>query len=280
MKKTEIALVGTEKLPITLDYIIPEKIKGPAVIYAHGLKGFKDWGGMDLVAAEFAKAGMPFIKFNFSHNGTTPENLLELTNKEAFQKNTLSKELNDLFIVLNWFEKDFTEIAGQKLPLALIGHSRGGAEAVLFTSRKPAQVAKLITWAAPAYADVPWHTWPSERMFEWKKTGLIEIENKRTKELMPLGLELLEDFENHKASYNVVKSAAAIKCPWLICHGAEDDVVSPENAQILHEACPGTTLLMVEKTSHTFDRQHPLKGKTLPAATKTLVKACIDFLNS
>lgn len=280
MKKTEITLVGTEKRNITLDYHLPKKITGPAVIYAHGLKGFKDWGCMDAVAVEFAKQGMPFIKFNFSHNGTTADNLLELTDKESFRSNTLSKELNDMFMVLNWFDKDFAAIGGQKLPLALIGHSRGGAEAVLFTSRRAAQISKLITWAAPAYADVPWHIWPSEKMFEWKKEGLVEIQNKRTKEWMPLGLELLEDFENHKASYNVIKSAAEIKCPWLICHGDADDVIVLENAEKLHIANPNSQLFVIEKTGHTFGMQHPFTDKVLPEETTKLIQGCIEFLKA
>ena len=45
----------------------------PVVIYAHGFNGFKDWGNFDLVAAKFAAEGFVFVKFNFSHNGTTPQ---------------------------------------------------------------------------------------------------------------------------------------------------------------------------------------------------------------
>ena len=49
----------------------------PLVIFAHGFQGFKDWGSWPLAAEIFASKGFPFLKFNFSHNGTTPAHLTE-----------------------------------------------------------------------------------------------------------------------------------------------------------------------------------------------------------
>jgi len=45
----------------------------PLIIFAHGFKGFKDWGTHRMVARFFAGHGYRFLKFNFSHNGTTTE---------------------------------------------------------------------------------------------------------------------------------------------------------------------------------------------------------------
>jgi len=277
MTKTEVILKGTENKAITLDYIIPAKIKGPIVLYAHGFNGFKDWGGMDLIAAEFAKKGLPFVKFNFSHNGTSPENLTEFSDAEAFSNNTVSKELNDFYIVYNWIVKEFTQIIETVLPVVLIGHSKGGAESILFTARRRSRISKLITWAAPARADIPWHSWPTDRIFEWKRNGFTEIENKRTKQKLKLGLALLEDFENHKKNYHVINAAQKITVPWLICHGAADESVSIENAMRLNDANKTSELLIIKKTGHTFDRSHPWVEKDLPAATKKLVRECIKF---
>jgi len=277
MKKTEIVLKGTENKSISLDYILPSKIKGPIVLYAHGFNGFKDWGGMDLVAAEFAKKGMPFIKFNFSHNGTTPELPTEFTDLEAYGTNTISKELNDFFIVYNWVTKEFTKQIEMTLPVVLIGHSKGGSESIVFTARKRSHISKLITWAAPARADIPWYNWPTDKIFEWKRNGFTEIENKRTKQKLKLGLELLEDFENHKINYDVLSSASKVSVPWLICHGDADESVDLENAFKLHEANLKSELLIIKKTGHTFDRAHPWQQKTLPLATKKLIRESIKF---
>ncbi len=277
MKKVEVIIKGTENKQITLDYRIPTKIKGPIVLYAHGFNGFKDWGGMDLVADEFAKNGLPFVKFNFSHNGTTATDLTHFTDLEAYKTNTISKELNDFFMVYNWLTKSFSEMIGQKLPIVLIAHSRGGAESVLFASRKRSAISKLITWGAPARADIPWYNWPTDRLFAWKHEGFSEIENKRTNQKLKLGLELLEDFENHKTNYDVIAAAQKVSVPWLICHGDKDETVALENAQKLHAANQKSELFIVKNTGHTFDRSEPWTATALPAASKKLVKQCIKF---
>ena len=279
MERTEHVIPGTEGLPITLDIHRPETILGPMVIYAHGFKGFKDWGGMDLVAQKFANAGMPFLKFNFSHNGTTPKSLGAFPNKEAFQSNTISKELNDLFIVFKWVKSKLFKAWETELPIALIGHSKGGTESILYAARNPADVSKLITWSAPSRVDIPWYAWPTEKIFDWHKTGIAGIENKRTGEKMNLGLELLEDFENHKANYDILEAASRLeKMPWLICHGETDEAVDFKHAKKLHKANKKSELFAAPDTGHTYGRKHPWEGEELPEATTVLIEKSLDFL--
>ncbi|MDZ7849053.1 MAG: hypothetical protein U5L96_21325 [Owenweeksia sp.] len=66
------------------------------LVYAHGINGFKDWGGTDLMAQKFADRGYAFFKFNFSHNGTTPEKPEEFADLEAFGQDNYSLRQNDL----------------------------------------------------------------------------------------------------------------------------------------------------------------------------------------
>jgi len=277
MKKTEAIIKGTENKEITLDYRIPTRIKGPIVLYAHGFNGFKDWGGMDLIADEFAKNGLPFVKFNFSHNGTTSSDLTSFVDLDAYRTNTISKELNDFYIVYNWITKNFVEILGRSLPIVLIGHSKGGAESILFASRKRSAISKLITWAAPARADIPWYNWPTDKIFDWKTNEFAVIENKRTKQKLKLGLELFEDFENHKLNYNVINAAQKVAVPWLICHGDADETVEVENAKKLHGANPNSELFIIKNTGHTFNRSEPWTETKLPLASRKLIKECIKF---
>ncbi len=75
-----IILTDRHTKPIATDIHFDERGgKRPAIIYAHGFNGFKDWGGFDLIAKQFVEAGFTFIKFNFSFNGTTPERPEEFT---------------------------------------------------------------------------------------------------------------------------------------------------------------------------------------------------------
>ena len=59
----------------------------PILIFVHGFKGFKDWGPFNLVSEYFADLKYVFLKFNLSHNGTTPEAPLEFADLEAFGEN-------------------------------------------------------------------------------------------------------------------------------------------------------------------------------------------------
>lgn len=69
--------------------------KAPLVIFAHGFKGFKDWGTHNMVANLFAENGFRYLKFNFSHNGTTVDKPIDFADLIAFSENTFSIELDD-----------------------------------------------------------------------------------------------------------------------------------------------------------------------------------------
>ena len=68
----------------------------PLVILCHGYKGYKDWGAFDLMSSNFLKANMAFLKFNFSHNGGTPNQPIDFPDLEAFGNNNYTIELDDL----------------------------------------------------------------------------------------------------------------------------------------------------------------------------------------
>ena len=92
-----IALNGSANRKFLLDvFYLQNGEKKPVVIFCHGFKGFKDWGHFNLVGERFAEEGCVFVKFNFSHNGTTPEDPLNFTDLKAFGNNNFSKELEDL----------------------------------------------------------------------------------------------------------------------------------------------------------------------------------------
>ena len=88
------------------DVYTPESAeKLPLVIFAHGYKGFKDWGAWNLMAEKFAKAGFLFVSFNFSMNGIGVENPSEFTDIEAFSENNYTQELEDLEMIIDYSSK-------------------------------------------------------------------------------------------------------------------------------------------------------------------------------
>lgn len=136
--------------------------KLPLIIFVHGYKGYKDWGAWELMGEKFASAGFYFIKFNFSHNGTTIENPNEFADLEAFGVNNYSKELEDLEIVINHF-KNQKEVDSENI--ILLGHSRGGGISIIKASENKS-ISKLITLASVSTLD----RFPKNEAFEnWKK---------------------------------------------------------------------------------------------------------------
>jgi pimeloyl-ACP methyl ester carboxylesterase len=138
--------------------------------------------------------------------------------------------------------------------VGLLGHSRGGAGAILRAAA--GGVDALVTWAAMAALD----RWTPETREEWRAAGRIFVPNTRTGQQMPLDVGLLEDFEADRDRFDVTAAARRVAVPWLVVHGADDETVDPEAARILAGAGPHAQLTIVEEAGHTFGAVHPFAG--------------------
>jgi len=162
---------------------VNQKESAPIVVFAHGFKGFKDWGAWPLAAEIFAIKKLPFFKFNFSHNGTSPESLKEFSDLEAFGNNNFKIEYDDLGLVLDFIEKKAeTFDFDWNGDICLIGHSRGGAIAMLRASNDR-RITKCATWAS--VSDLERYLEMKE-MNAWRTEGVHFIKNGRTNQNMPV----------------------------------------------------------------------------------------------
>ncbi len=109
--------------------------KLPLVIFVHGFKGFKDWGGFPYMTDKLAEAGLFTASFNSSYNGDgEKENeLMAFMRLDLFAKNTFSRELDDLGSVIDYFDINRDKYNYDFETLILIGHSRGGGCVILKT---------------------------------------------------------------------------------------------------------------------------------------------------
>jgi dienelactone hydrolase len=249
----------------------------PVVIYAHGFNGFKDWGNFDIIAKQFAEAGFVFIKFNFSHNGTTPDQPEDFADLDAYGENNYTKELHDLQQVINW-SIDSSNLHAKQIDatkLYLIGHSRGGGIVLLKAAEEP-NVKAVCTWASVSECKTPWGNWNKEKMLQWKETGVQYYLNSRTRQQMPLYYQLYEDYQNNSDQLNIKKAISSLQIPVLICHGTKDEAVPVDKAYELEEANPGAELFLVD-SDHVFGRRHPWTDESLPAPMQQVVDRMIDF---
>jgi pimeloyl-ACP methyl ester carboxylesterase len=247
--------------------------QAPLVIFSHGFNGFKDWGTYNLMATYFAEHGYRFLKFNFSHNGTTPDEPLDFADLIAYSDNTFSIELEDLERMI-----DFA-CNGTSFPRAqsviLMGHSMGGGISIVKTAEDK-RVSKLVTLAAVgSFSDL----WPKSDEKQWRIQGLKYITNGRTGQQLPLKATILDDLERHPLRLNIGFKAADVTQPWLITHGDEDTIVPVNDAKKLKAAQPNAELLIIHKADHVFDASHPYPNRTLPAALQQFCEHTIAFLD-
>ena len=174
----------------------------PLVIFCHGYKGYKDWGAFDLMVSNFLKAGLALLKFNFSHNGCTPDQPIDFPDLDAFGNNNYTKELDDLESIINWIcttTKFKNEIDTNNI--TLIGHSRGGAIAII-KAAEDTRIKKLVTWAAVSDLDRTMFHEGAE-LDKWKEDGVLYILNGRTKQKMPHHIQFYYNFIKNKKRLSV-----------------------------------------------------------------------------
>lgn len=275
--KKNIVITGAGNKPITLDIFYTGSPPKPLVIYAHGFNGFKDWGNFDLIAMQFAEAGFCFIKFNFSHNGTTPEAPEEFADPEAYGNNNYTKELSDLGTVIDWAVNASNPYHAiiDETKVYLIGHSRGGG-IVLLKGAEDSRVKAIATWASVAQCKTPWGSWPENRIMAWKESGVEYYTNSRTKQQLPLYYQLFEDYQSNAARLDIIKAVKGLTIPLLICHGTKDEAVPVANAHLLNDAAKNAALFLVE-SDHVFGRKHPWTDVQMPQPMQEVIAGTIQF---
>lgn len=271
-KNKNILISNPETKDFLADAYYPETgEKLPLVIFVHGYKGYKDWGAWDLMAEKFARAGFFFVKFNFSHNGTTVRNPHDFADLEAFGNNNYSKEMSDLKVVIDHFYQD-PKVDGQKI--VLIGHSRGGGISIITTSEDE-RINGLITLASVDTLE----RFPKDEALEsWKQKGVYYVVNGRTKQEMPHYYQFYQDFEKDIHRFDVERATEMAKAHVLIVHGTRDESVSVKNAEHLHLLHPNSELFLVENANHTFGAKEPWEESELPKDLDIVIVKCIEFI--
>jgi pimeloyl-ACP methyl ester carboxylesterase len=269
-------ITGSNDKAILVDRYLPEHFNGSTVIFVHGYKGFKDWGAWQLMARQFVEKGFAFVLFNFSHNGGTVEQPLDFPDLEAFSKNTYSKELADLNTVIT-NTKEWLKSKGQKINISLIGHSRGGGDVILHCSVDQT-IHAIITWAA--ISDIFSRFPVGKELQDWQQKGIRYETNTRTKQAMPVRIDIYNDAVENRERLNIGHAAEHIRIPWLIAHGDHDITVPFEEALFLKSKCTSAHLLKIEGGGHTFGTIHPYSDDVLHQPFQELVSKSIQFLES
>lgn len=266
---------GSHQKLITADLTFSSYTESvPIVLFVHGFKGFKDWGAWPLAAEIFSIKGLPFFKFNFSHNGTTPEQLTEFVDLETFGNNNFKIEFDELGFVMDFIEKKSNYIPFDwNGEFFVIGHSRGGAIALLRAAQDD-RVKKCATWSSVSNLE---QYLEMKDFRAWKEDGVHEIINRRTHQKMPIFFQFVEAFAQNASTLSLSQQFENISCPLLIVHGENDDVVPISEAHFIYTNISHAILLEIENGDHTFNSKHPLKERKISKPFAEAVTETIEF---
>jgi pimeloyl-ACP methyl ester carboxylesterase len=259
-------LDSAEGLPIRGNLDVPETPRA-IVVVVHGFKGFKDWGFFPWLAGQLQAHGVGVCRFNMSRSGIgeDPESFTRL---DLFEDDTYSIELADLRKAVAYAQEQ-----APGLPTFLLGHSRGGAVAILGARDVP-RLAGVITWSGIARCD----RWDEPTKRDWRARGFLDMLNTRTRQNMRMSTAVLDDYEANRERLDVVRAVEQLAAPLLVIHGGRDESVPVDEGRLLASKNDDASLLVIERASHTYNAIHPLVH--VPAELVLAAEATAHFANA
>lgn len=260
----QFSIPSQENLPIRGDFDASENPRALVVI-VHGFKGFKNWGFFPWLAQRLRGHQLAVCRFNMSRCGVgeDPESFDRL---DLFEHDTFSIELADLRVAVRHAQERFPG-----LPTILLGHSRGGGVALLGASDVP-DLRAVVAWSPISRCD----HWDESMRRDWEGRGVTEILNQRTKQVMRISRDVLDDYEANRERLNIVRAAKSLSVPLLVVHGGRDESVPVASGRLLAERADDASLLVIGRASHTFNAIHPLVH--VPFELKLAAEASAHFV--
>ena len=204
-RKTEFKTTGGETLAAALE--LPVKPPHAFVLFAHCFSCTKDIKAAREIARALRAEGFAVMRFDFTGLGAS---------EGDFANTNFSSNVDDLVSAADFLRQEFSA------PAILIGHSLGGAAAIVAATRIP-EVKGVAVIGAPAEADhVAMQIGESRDEIEQKGFASVKLAGRP----FTIKKQFLDDLANQ----NVLSCAAALKKPLLIMHAPLDQTVGVENA--------------------------------------------------
>ena len=225
-----IEFVGAQGAPLSARLHRPDGRAAGSILLAHCFTCSKDLHTMTRLASGLAESGFAALRFDFTGLGESGGD---------FADTTLSANVSDL-------TRAATTLIGMGFgPCGLIGHSLGGAAAVLAAHRLKT-VRSLVTIGAPADASHVRHLiddqWPT---LTDGRPATITVAQR--------SFRLNPSFVSDLVGHDVSGRAALLGRPYCIVHAVDDTIVGHDNAEALYRAAaPPKKLASLPRGGHLF----------------------------
>ena len=243
------------------------------VVFAHGYKGFKDWGAWGVVMDALSDSDRMAFRFDFTHNGVHPLFPEEIIETEKWSFNTYRNEIEELKAVVVYWQN-----RGHRVNL--IGHSRGGGISSIAAAELQAvgfPIKSCALWASVSDFEARFPEQP--KLEEWRKTDCLKVVNARTGQTLHHRFSFYESFQKEAQNLSIEGAVRKLHCPLFIAHAIDDVSVAAHEAESIARAS-GTDVLWIQIGGHTFGTHHPWSMSTLPEPMVELIEATKEFFKS
>ena len=230
------------QLAATLE--IPDNPKVSA-IFAHCFTCSKDLKSIVQICRILSQSGIAVMRFDFSGIAQS---------EGDFEETNLFSNVQDLLSAVDYMSIRFS------LPSLLIGHSLGGAAAII-AAEKITSLAGLVTIAAPSDSS---HLGGmlSRARGEALLTGASQVT------IGGSHFTLTEQFFRNLEKHDLLEHIRRLTAPYLILHAPDDPIVEWTHAETLFEQAPHPkSLLSLGKADHILsDRDDAIYAGQMIAA--------------
>ena len=262
---TPFTLQNKHDLELLGDSHVPKCTPKACVILLHGFKGYKDYGFIPILAHDLCDAGMLVHRFNSSTSGMTNETET-FARTDLFALDTWTRQVDDLVRMVQAVRDG--ELAGNGLPIYLIGHSRGGAAVLLAGGRHGDELdlAGVITINAIDQCS----RLASATHSQMLEQGYIISPSARTKQDLRINSTWLSEQLEDPEAHDVLLQTSRLRCPACIIHSENDDAVDHRAGVAIAKASK-SELITLNGGNHVLNMPNP--GKIEDDRSEQLLKA-------
>lgn len=202
-------------------------------IFAHCFSCNANFNAVKNISRALSNHGFGVLRFDFTSLGRS---------EGEFSESHFSANVDDLFAVNDYLTKNY------KAPELLVGHSLGGAAAIVAGS-KLRNIKAVATIGAPATVNHVTHLF-SHAIEEVAEKGEVEVN------IGGRPFKINQDFVSDFDKTDLPKITKDLRKPLLVMHAPFDSIVGIENAhQIYHNAMHPKSFISLDDADHLLSRK-------------------------